>query len=272
MRRDRTTETITVHRVHDSNDPWFDQGFSILNQYFGARGEMETRDVIARRLQWNPAERTGDFALLYEMAVLTDADDDIAAVGDYSVILSRSAIAAGQAAVVHLSHIWVNPQKPGRGIVNIQMHELTIAAAQTAVQMAGLPATTPITLAAEMEPIIPGNEERIRRIKRFLLGGLRLVDPATIAYFQPDFRAPDVIDQSGASQPLLLCLMLRRVGRETEAETNAGEIRHIAQCLYHMYAQGIRPQDMAPVYRSLTDYPADASPVRLLHRLPNSAG
>lgn len=268
MRSDQTAHAISVHRVTGIDDPWFDKGFSKLDQYFGSRGEMETRAVIAQRLRWNPADRTGDYSQLYEMAVLTDADNDIAAVGDYSVILSRSAIASGQAAVVHLSHIWVNPHKPGRGIVNRFMHELTVDAARRALQQAELPITSAITLAAEMEPIVPNNEERLRRIKRFLLGGLRLVDPTTLTYLQPDFRTPEDIDRSGASQPLHLYLMLRRVERETEAETTVGEIRHIAQCLYHMYAQGIRPQDMAPAYRSLNNYPPDDSLVQLLNRLP----
>jgi len=257
-----------VHRVQGVDDPWFDTGYSLLNQYFGEREEMETRDIITRRLAWNPASAEGDMALMYEMVVILDEDEDVAAVGDYSVVLSRSEIAAGQAAVVHLSHIWVNPHKPGRGIVNRHMFELTRAAATRALIRAGLPENAPITLAAEMEPPTAGNDERIRRIKRFLLAGLRLVEPALIDYMQPDFRPPAVIDNSGDSQPLHLVLMLRRMGRENEDSTCAGEIRHIVQCLYHMYAQGIRPREMMPVLQSLESYPLHDTSVKLLSRLP----
>lgn len=268
MRTDPVSETLTVHRVQGVDDPWFDTGYSLLNQYFGVRDEMETREVIERRLAWNPADTQHDIALMYEMVVIVDHDGDIAAVGDYSVMLSRSAIIEGQAAVVHLSHIWVNPHKPGRGIVNRHMFELTTDAAKRALTRAGLPEHAPSTLAAEMEPITAGNDERIRRIKRFLLAGLRLVDPGVIDYLQPDFRPPAVIDSSGDSQPLHLVLMLRRIGREQEDSTCVGEIRHIVQCLYHMYAQGIRPQEMTPVLQSLESYPRHDLAVKLLSRVP----
>lgn len=267
MRRDNTPQSLNVHIVKHADDPWFDQGFRILDDYFGERGEMESREVIISRFNWHPAKINDGFSLDYQLAVITDSDNDIAAVGDYSVILNHRALQNGEAVVVHLSHIWVNPKKPGRGIVKHLMHTLTTEAARQALITAGFSETCPITLAAEMEPYEAGNVERIRRLKVFLHCGLVMVDPASIHYYQPDFRQPLEIDQSGGAQAMLLTLMLRRVDKETQSQTTAGEIRHIVECLYHMYAQGIRTQDMASAYATLSHYPDNVAPVPLLARL-----
>lgn len=267
MRRDDSAPHLNVHIVARPDDPDFETGFTILDEYFGSRGEMESREVISRRFDWHPAKVSQGFSLDYQLAVIRDAENEIAAVGDYSVILDHAAIEQGAAAVVHLSHIWVNPKKPGRGIVKHLMHTLTTQAAKQALLAAGFSESCAITLAAEMEPYEAGNEERIRRLKVFLHCGLVMVDPASIAYYQPDFRQPQDIDQSGGAQPLLLTMMLRRVGRETQTNTSAGEIRHIVNCLYHMYAQGIRAQDMQSAYATLQHYPAQDVAVPLLSKL-----
>jgi hypothetical protein len=268
MRRDQTASaTLTQHLIRSAVDPWFATAFKILNDYFSGRGEMETQAVIEQRFNWDPAQPENGVSLSYEMAVLLDDAGDIVAVGDYSVILQHAAIASGAAAVVHLSHVYANPQKPRRDVLNKYVPELTAQAARLALHKAGLPATTAITLAAEMEPFDAANDECCRRIRRFLLAGLCMVDPATIHFYQPDFRAPAVIDASSGAGKLLLTLMLRRLGREAEEVTVAAEIRHIVECLYRMYAQGIRVQDMAPALASLHNYPHDTALVRLRKRV-----
>ncbi len=267
MRQNYASNEIAVHLVHDASDPWFQPGFEELNTYFGDRGEMETLDVIRSRLKWNPATLINGFSLFYELVVLTDAENAVVGAGDFTVILSHSEIKKGQAAVVHLSHIWADPTKPSTGIVSRQMNEVTINATRVALQKAALPIDTPITFAAEMEPLEAGNEERRRRFKRFLHAGLCIVDPDTIHYFQPDFNSAEDIDKAGKVQPLLLTLMLRRIEREAEDETNGAEILHIVSCLYHMYGQTMRVKDMAVVYETLKAYPAAEAPVRLLKRI-----
>jgi hypothetical protein len=268
MRRDQAPRAaLTQHLIRSATDPWFAIAFNTLNDYFSGRGEMETRAVIEQRFTWDPAQPEQGVSLLYEMAVLLDDAGDIVAVGDYSVILNHAAIGAGAAAVVHLSHVYANPAKPRRDVLNKYVPALTAQAARSALRKAGLSETTAITLAAEMEPFDAANEERSRRIRRFLLAGLCMVDPESIHFYQPDFRAPAVIDASGGADKLLLTLMLRRLGRETEERTVVAEIRHIVECLYHMYATGIRAQDMAPALVSLHDYPHDTTFVRLLKRI-----
>jgi hypothetical protein len=261
------SSALTIHVVRSVADPWFTTAFNTLDSYFKERGEMETLAVIEQRFAWNPAKPESDLSLFEEMAVLLDHTGDIAAVGDYSVILPHAAIKQGGAAVVHLSHVYANPHKPRRDVLNKYVPELTAQSARFALQLAGLPETAPITLAAEMEPYEADNEESCRRIRRFLLAGLCMVDPAAVRYYQPDFREPAVIDASTGPDKLLLTLMLRRLGRETDTTTSASEILHIAECLYHMYSTGIRPQDMAPAYASLCDYPPAAASVSLIHRL-----
>lgn len=274
MRLDKASaKAITPHIIHSASDLWFETAFKTLTEYFGERGEMETLEVIQQRFNWNPALSENGYSLAYEMAVLTDSEDDVVAVGDYSIILRHDAIRSGAAAVVHLSHVLGNPKKPRPEILNEYVPLITASATQAALEKAGLPITAPITLAGEMESLLDENlqasqlTERRKRINRFLRAGLRLVDPACIRYYQPDFRSPAKIDSSAGPEKLLLNLMLRRLGREAEEQTQAAEIRHLVDCLYFMYAQGIRAQDMAPVYASLQEYPNEKAPVRLLTRI-----
>lgn len=268
MRRDGHSETLKTHIITSSDDLLFDRAYAVLNDYFGSRNEMETRDVIISRFSWRADEVINDFSMLYQLAYITDEHDTLAAVGDYSVIVNHSACHKGQAVVVHLSHIWVNPKKPGRGIVKHLMHSLTTDAAKLAIKTAKLTSEQPITLVGEVEPYEAGNEERIRRIKVFLYNGLRLVDPANIQYFQPDFRPAADIAVEQKSMPVQLSLMIRRVDRESADTTDALEIKHIVNCLYHMYAQGLSAKAIEDAYLTLKAYPLDATPVALLSRLP----
>lgn len=282
----RNSDTVAAHLVHSIDDPEFESAYRALDAYFGSRNEMETREVLAQRFQWDPAQVDGDFALYYEMAVYKTAQDNITLVGDYSVILSHTAIAAGQPAVVHLSHILAPdnmlPRSTGetrhKSHAKTRMYDVTVAATRKALRLAGLPESTPIVLAGEMEPIFDPDQvlteeqtkERRTRVALFLHAGLSLVDPNAIHYFQPDFRTPELIDASGGCELVKLYLMLRRMEREAENTMPAAEVRHVANCLYHMYSHGIRPQDMEPAYRSLDNYPPDDQVVKLLRRLPTS--
>jgi len=254
---------LTQHIVHDCADPWLDKGYDALNQYFGVRGEMETRAVIEQRLGWRPDTPINGYALRYEMVILADADGAIAAVRDHCVVLALDAIRVGvQAAVVHLSHIWIDPRWQGQQLTR-RLHDAPILAARAALADAGSPATTAIILAAEVEPYQADDRERIGRLRAFQRAQYQPADPERIPFVQPDFRVPAVIDANGGPQPLPLILMLWRVGRESEPETTAGEIRHIVHCLYAMYGHGMDPRHMQAAYDTLAAYPPDTATVRL---------
>ncbi|MGO4893680.1 hypothetical protein [Flavobacterium sp. W21_SRS_FM6] len=268
MRRHGHPQNLTTHIISRSDDELFEPAYTVLNDYFGSRNEMESKAVISARFNWRTNEVIDGYSMLYQLAYITDENDALAAVGDYSVVINHKACESGQAVVVHLSHIWVNPQKPGRGIVKHLMHSLTTEAAELAIKTAQLAPNTPITLVGEMEPYEAGNEERVRRIKVFLYNGLRLVDPASIPYCQPDFRSSKEIAAAQHSSPVPLSLMIRRVNREEQQNTNAKEIKHIVACLYHMYAQGLSPKAIEDANLTLETYPSDGESVALLSRLP----
>jgi len=267
MRHNQKASDLTVHIVRQKDDPFLIKGYETLNTYFGGRNEMETLDVIIARLDWDPAKKANGYGFYYEMAVITDDAGNIACVGDYSVVLHYQTVLEGGAAIVHLSHIWVDPEARGAGIVDQYMNALTINAARQSLAKAGLPEHAPITLAAEMEPYEAGNLETITRLRRFFRAGLLMVDPVVANYLQPDFRAPEEIDQSGGAVGLPLVLMLRRVDKETERTIPAAELRHIILALYAMYAQTMRAQDMQVVYEALSGHHDQSATVALLNRI-----
>jgi hypothetical protein len=102
------------------------------------------------------------------------------------------------------------------------------------------------------------------RLKAYEKAGFKKVDTTMVKYFQPDFRPPAEIDASGGPRPLPFSLILRRVGREHEQVIRGAELRAIVDSLYGMYGAGFREQDMAAVWRTLPQYPADESAIPLV--------
>jgi hypothetical protein len=286
-------DPLDFHFIRDSTDPWFDAGYDVLWDEFGQKHEMENREVILQRLRRRPAETGDGFSFRYEMAVITDSEEKIAAVRDHTVILCHgnttqsSKVPPRQGssaqndfptenlqlntsfAVAHLSHIWINPEWRRSGLTG-WLRALPIVTIRKALKEAGLPPDTATTLAGEMEHPTPGNVEQMVRLKAYEKARYCKADPKQILYHQPDFRSPDEIDASGGPKPLPMALILRRVGRESETAAPAAEIRAIVESLYRMYAQEFRPQDMAAVYEILKRYPQGETAVALMPPTQNS--
>ena len=272
--------------VRDPADPWLNAGYEVLWREFGSQHEMESREVILQRLRRHPVDVRDGFSFRYEMAVVTDAEEKIAAVRDHTVILRHAAEAQNAklktqnfpqseiqnppfAAVVHLSHIWISPDWRRSGLTG-WLRALPVASARAALKESGLPSEAAITLAGEMEHPTPGNEEQMIRLKAYEKAGYRKANPKQIPYRQPDFRPPADIDAGGGPKPLPMALILRRIGRESETAAPANEIRAITESLYHMYGLEFRSQDMAIVYETLKRYPQGATTVALVAPTQNS--
>jgi hypothetical protein len=251
---------FTFARVNTPGNPLFEIGYDRLWLEFGAKAEVEQRDVLMRRLAWNPREPVGGYSMLYEMIVVL-AGDRFAAVRDQTAIVARDT--DQNQAVVHLSHVLVDPQWRRSGVAG-WLRAMPIQTARLCLEQCGLPTHSPVTLVAEMEHPDHAHPERMIRLQAYEKSGYRKIDPAAVPYAQPDFRAADVIDAAGGPAPIPMCLMLRRVGRESEDAVNGREVRNIAGCLYHMYGREFRKQDMAPLLRRLDDYPAADAMVKLL--------
>ena len=244
---------LDVARVGSGQDPLFATAYERLWNEFGPHQEMESRDVIERRLAWHPATKQGDCWLRYEL-VLVRRRSQFVAVRDHTAVVTHKREAPQ--AVVHLSHVLVEEAWRRTGLAG-WLRAWPVQTARACLLAAGFPVVSPITLVAEMEHPDPQMPDRLPRLAAYEKAGFKKVEPAAVNYYQPDFRPPGEIDASGGPRPLPFSLILRRVRREEEQVIRGVELRHIVECLYRMYAAGFREQDMAAVWRSPSDYPGD---------------
>ncbi|HXG49003.1 MAG TPA: GNAT family N-acetyltransferase [Methylomirabilota bacterium] len=258
--RELPTGEFTVHCVRSGADPLFARAFERLWAEFGARHEMEQPEVIARRLTWHPAQATGDCWLRYEMLVVRRRDE-VVAVRDHTAVVACPDGAAH--AVVHLSHVWVEPAWRRTGLAG-WLRAWPLQTARACLAAAGQPMDSPVTLVAEMEHPEEGLPERMIRLKAYEKAGFKKIDPNVVPYLQPDFRPPAEIDAGGGPKPLPFGLIIRRVGREAQDCIRGAEIRHLVTALYRMYGAGFRERDMAGLWESLRDYPALDAAVALV--------
>jgi len=253
---------LRIVRIRTPHHPLFDPVYDRLWQEFGERGEMETRPVIASRASWDPQTRINDHAFRYEMLAVLRGEE-IVALRDHTAMVpfrSPRGGAAG-AALVHLSHVIVEPALRGSGLAG-WLRALPIQTARECAQAAGQPAVDGITLVAEMEHpdgVTPAVMARLRSYQR---AGFLKIDPDAAPYRQPDFRPPQQIDRT-CVQPVPLALVVRRIGREAERSISGAEVRAIAAALYTMFGAHARPDHMAPLWAALERFPGPDERVAL---------
>lgn len=246
---------FSVHAVRSASDPAFDDAYGRLSCEFGPRGEMERREVIADRLGWDPRRARSRPAMLYELLVVS-RDGEVVAVRDHTAIL------AGAAVVVHLSHVLVEPELRGTGLAS-WLRALPVATARRCAALAGAGADLPVTLVAEMERDDGATPAVVRRLRSYAKAGFRLVDPARADYHQPDFRNAAEIDRSGPA-PVPLSLVVRRVGREDDPRIAGGEVAAIVDALYTMFGAHMREADLEDARRAGRPLPGPDEDVALL--------
>jgi GNAT superfamily N-acetyltransferase len=249
-----------IGRITGRDDPFFKMCYERLWQEFGALNEMESKEVISRRLGWQPALVSGQCWLRYEMLLVRKHGEFVAA-RDHTAVVSSC---QGRAqAVVHMSHVFVEPGWRRTGLAG-WLRALPIQTARACLQAGGFPLTSPITLVAEMEHPDPAFPHRMIRLQAYEKAGFKKIDPKLVGYLQPDFRAPEVIDATGGPRPLAFGLVVRRVGHEQEETIRGGEVREIVESLYQMYGTGFRPSDMAVVLETLKRYPESDAEIPLV--------
>ena len=232
-----------ITRIRSIDDPLFETAYEALWQEFGWKHEMEQRDVLARRFGLAPA-------MLYEV-VLVRREGAVAAVRDHT------AISADGEVVVHLSHNLVTPEWRRGGLAG-WMRAIPLLAADELVPGA------PVTLVGEMEYESPDDPARAIRLRAYEKAGFVKVDPGVVHYHQPDFRPPTEIDASGGPQPVPFQLLLRQVGRDTDAAISGARLRTIVAALYQMYGSQFRPQDMLHPALDLNAFPPPDASIPLL--------
>ncbi len=237
--------------IRSTGDPLFELAYARLWEEFGAKDEMERRETLDLRFRLAPR-------LLYEM-VLIRRSGEFVAVRDHSAILTRD----GAHAVVHLSHNLVAPAARRTGLAG-WLRALPIATARECLAQAGAGPGARITLVAEMEYPQPGDSARLVRLQAYERAGFLKLDPALVDYYQPDFRAPEVIDATGGARPLPFQLIIRRVGREHERAITGEEARTLVQAINDIYRPQFRPADLAHPLLSLDTYPIGHTLIPLL--------
>jgi len=247
-----------LHRIRSRADSHFWTAFEALWREFGDHGEMEQADVIERRLRWAPQQSIHGCALLYELFLVTRGAEFVG-VRDHTAIVRPDF----SMAVVHMSHNLVAPDFRRTGIAG-WLRALPAQTARGCLAAQRRPPTEPIALVAEMEPADPANAARTTRLTAYEKAGYKKIDPAAIAYLQPDFRSPDEIDARGGPRPLPLDLLVRLVGDEGRSALRADEVQGIVESLYRMYGVEFRSADMAVVWEHLAHFPRGDRPIALL--------
>jgi len=230
--------------VRDVGAAEFRTAYGALWEEFGAAHEIENEGVIARRLAWKMEERPGGWAMRYEMIALF-AGETLAAVRDHTAMTRE-----GQA-LVHLSHSLVMPAWRRTGLAG-WLRALPVDAARRLCADCGLSDKTPVTLVAEMEHL---TEATAFRLKAYGKAGFKKVNPTVVPYHQPDFRPPEIIDETGGPKPLPFALLLRNVGHETGQTITALSLRELVGALYTMYEREFRAPDMAQCWDWLERFP-----------------
>jgi hypothetical protein len=252
---------LGVHGVSGLEDPDFAAAFDRLWAEFGARGEMERRDVIAARLRWTPARPVAGAALLYELLVLRRRGM-IVALRDHTAVvhLDDRGRSRREPTVVHLSHALVEPAFRGSGLA-AWLRALPLECARRCAAQAGRTADARVILVAEMEHPDPGDRDRMGRLRSYERAGFLKIDPGALDYHQPDLRAS--ADLAGAV-PLPLALVVRRVGAETENTMPAAEVVAVIESIYAVYAAHVSIAALDPLRADIAARAARQPSFRLL--------
>ena len=252
---------FTAHRIRSHQDPCFERAYDRLWQEFGAAHEMETREVIIERLNWQTMDSADGIGLRYEMAAVAHQDRLVAVRDHVAIALIGESTPS---LVVHLSHVVVEPAWRRTGLA-AWLRALPVQTARDCAKRLGIAETIPMTLVAEMEHPIPHDESRMIRLKAYEKAGFRKLDPQVLDYRQPDFRPPETIDQSGGACPLPFGLIVRRIGLESEQTMPVDEARALVAALYRMYARSFRSKDMAGLWGRLNGWRPGGSSLALVN-------
>ena len=141
----RTLDWSGLHivRIDTPAHPLFAPAYARLWQEFGARGEMERREVIAERLAWDARRPIDGHALRYELLAVC-AGETLVAVRDHTAIVPPARAGAPRRTIVHLSHLVIEPARRGSGLSG-WLRAVPLQTARACAAAAGVPAG-PITL------------------------------------------------------------------------------------------------------------------------------
>ncbi|EYF06028.1 Hypothetical protein CAP_2488 [Chondromyces apiculatus DSM 436] len=250
---ERETRKYELWSVDNPDAPEFDEGYQLLWDTFGPTAEMERKDVLRKFLRDDPfePEPSGTY-MRYFFLVARGEDGKIRGVRDGTVLVNPAY--APDLCVVYLAHIYMKPEARG----TVLSYWLRISPVEIAMQFLldlhtmgkiALPAPNApgkyfgmrMNLTAESEYFSPEEPVSWQRMLFYGRGGFDAINPRHFPYRQPDFREPEQIRETG-NRPLPLVLLVRRMGRERQAQLPIDEARALMRLLYDDFADHCAPE------------------------------
>lgn len=250
---ERETRQFDLWEILEPGDPDFAEAWQLLWDAFGEAGEMERREAVEEFLRedrYTPIE-SGTY-IRYFLIIARGSDGKIRGVRDGSVLFNPAY--APDLCLVFLSHIFMREEARGTVLsywlriapVDIavnwlrELHDqgkITLPAPASPARYYGMR----VNLVAEMEYFTPDERISWQRVLFYGRGGFDVINPRHFPYTQPDFRDPDVIRDTGNS-PVPFMLLVRRMGRELQAQMSIDEASAIMRLLYDDFACFCTPE------------------------------
>lgn len=217
----------------------FDEAYRILDAEFGARGELERREVIEKWI----FGRSSSEPKTYYLLVARDREGRIAAVRDCHVRMAKQA----NVVVAYLAHVIVLPEHRRTGLGAV-MRAAPIALAR---RVASASPGMDILIAAEMEPVEPNEEATRIRLVAYGRAGFKAIEPSCLPYCQPDFR--DLTKVKDTPKPLPLLAVVRWLENEDRERLPKRFAAAYVEVLYAVFGTHCREEDMAPLRKHTLD-------------------
>jgi hypothetical protein len=210
LEREKVSAASSLYRLETitTRGPLYDRAYTMLNSFFGPKGELESKDVLGAMIEqpdiWF-AE--GTLFTRYHLAVAWFGDELVGVRDCYTEIDPARRIC-----LIALSHSLITPGHRRTGLASL-FRTFPIGLARGLIQeFFGAVEDIPILVTAEMEPVEPAVLETVIRYLAYGRAGFSVIDPTYLPYSQPDFRDLAGIGFSHVGMPLLA--IVRWVGHE----------------------------------------------------------
>ncbi len=189
--------TVTLAEVRDPDAPAFHAIFDLLDAFFGAAGEMETREALANFVRARRLDYAPGLSGTYHLIGAWHGDTLVAARDCYVDVDAATGVC-----VVALAHVYVAPAWRRTGLASALRALPSTLARAVVTERFGAP--LPTLVVAEMEPADPADPDTLLRLCAYGRSGFAALDPTRLPYSQPEFR--DLPDAHHTGIPLLMLL------------------------------------------------------------------
>jgi hypothetical protein len=248
--REKVAAALARYSLEEAQDEaGFDEGFRVLDEVFGPRGELERREVLDiwfGALRRPPERWASSVTCRYHLLLARDRDGALAGVRDCLVL---------------------GPHRRS-GLASL-LRAAPAALARRGAEEAGLdPRAVEIVLFAEMEPVAPAEPDTVVRLIAYGRAGFRVIPPEIFPYVQPDFR--DLAALGEQASPLPLIAVIRQVGHEDRAEMPRERAEACLRHVHAIHACDNRLEDIAAIQehtrRALAAFAGETLPLLPLPR------